>query len=385
MKAHGLRKYQFPALLVGCCAVLLLTGCSLLGGNKEPELRPQVLSANPGLLGIKQVWRVEAGALPALDVAAYVQGDFVSVASKAGVVTTINATTGAVRSQVSVGEAVATGVGGYLNWRAVVTQSNQVIVLDDERVLWRQPLAAQSFTAPLVAGDRVFVLTADHALYAFDLRTGNRLWTKQRQGESLALRQSGVLLPFENTLVAGFGGRLAGISPDNGVTRWEIPLATSRGVNDIDRLIQLTGRVSRVDSSICAVAFQSAVGCIDAAQGRVVWTSALNAFQGVHGDADAIFAAAHDGVVMGWKRANGEKIWSTDTLKYRRISAPLLLGRSVVVGDDAGNVYMLGKEDGVLIDRVTTDASGLASSPFVAANTLVIATKNGNLYGFRPQ
>ena len=78
------------------------------------------------------------------------------------------------------------------------------------------------------------------------------------------------------------------------------------------------------------------------------------------------------------------RLWSTDRLQLRKLTAPLLLGRSVVVGDDEGLVHLLSKEDGSPLNRLTTDDSGIAAAPVVAADTLVVVTRNGGVYGFRP-
>ena len=50
---------------------------------------------------------------------------------------------------------------------AVITQNNDVVAIEAGQVLWRKRLAAQSSnTPPLVAGARVFVLTADRTVWA---------------------------------------------------------------------------------------------------------------------------------------------------------------------------------------------------------------------------
>ena len=88
--------------------------------------------------------------------------------------------------------------------------------------------------------------------------------------------------------------------------------------------------------------------------------------------------------MIAWRRADGSRLWSTDRLQLRKLTAPLLLGRSVVVGDDDGLVHLLSKEDGSPLNRLTTDDSGIAAAPVVAADTLVVVTRNGGVYGFRP-
>jgi outer membrane protein assembly factor BamB len=85
-----------------------------------------------------------------------------------------------------------------------VVTANEVVALQDGKELWRQKLGAQAFTAPFVAGARVFVLAADRSVNAFDGQTGRKLWTQQRPGEPLVLRQSGVMLAVGDTLVVGW-------------------------------------------------------------------------------------------------------------------------------------------------------------------------------------
>ena len=88
---------------------------------------------------------------------------------------------------------------------------------------------------------------------------------------------------------------------------------------------------------------------------------------------------------MAWKRADGERAWVTDRLQYRRLTAPLALGRSVVVGDNTGLVHLLSREDGSPLNRLSTDGSAIAAAPVVAGDTLVVVTQKGGVFGFRPE
>jgi outer membrane protein assembly factor BamB len=229
------------------------------------------------------------------------------------------------------------------------------------------------------------VLGGDRSVAAFDGGTGRRLWSQQRQGEPLVLREAGVILPVGDTLVVGQGGRLAGLNPLNGSVRWEAPVATARGINDIERLVDLVGRVSRVGDSVCVRAFQAAVGCVDAGRGTVVWTQRANGSEGVHGDAANVFGTESDGKVVSWRRTDGQRAWTNDKLLHRGLGTPLALGRSVVVGDSFGYVHMLSREDGTLLQRLSTDGSAISAAPVAAGNTLVVVTRDGNIYGYVPQ
>jgi outer membrane protein assembly factor BamB len=268
---------------------------------------------------------------------------------------------------------------------AVVTRANEVVALADGKVLWREKIPAQAYTAPLVAGNRVFVLAADRSVIAFDGQSGRRLWNQSRPGEPLVLRQAGVLLAVGDTLVAGQGGRLAGLNPANGSVRWEAPIANPRGTNDVERLVDLVGRASRVGNSVCARAFSASVGCVDTSRGTVTWTKPANGGEGVSGDERFVIGTESDGRVIAWRRDNGDRAWTHDKLLHRGLSTPLVVGSSVAIGDSTGLLHVLSRDDGSLRTRVATDGSAVAAAPVVAGTTLVVVTRSGGIHAFVPQ
>ena len=189
---------------------------------------------------------------------------------------------------------------------------------------------------------------------------------------------------FGNTLLAGLSGRLVAIDPDNGAVLWEAPLAAPRGTNDVERLVDLVGPSTRNNDVVCARAYQASVGCVDVGQARLMWTAKSTGAVGIASNAEQVFGSESNGTVQAWSRRDGSKQWSTQRLQLRQLTAPLALGRSVVVGDSSGVVHMLSKDDGTPLNRLTTDSSGIAATPVVVADTLVVLTRNGGVYGFRP-
>ena len=369
-------------------AVVLLAGCSFLnslpfvGGAEKPK--PAELQADPKLLAVREAWTGKIGKVD-FPLVVGVSGNVAAVAASDGTVVGLDATSGREQWRGSAGTGLAAGVGFDGSTAAVITRNNELVALVSGKEVWRQKLNALSYTAPLVAGARVFVLGGDRSVSAFDGGTGRRLWSQQRQGEPLVLRQAGVILPVGDTLVVGQGGRLAGLNPLNGSVRWEVPIATARGINDIERLVDLVGRVSRVGDSLCVRAFQAAVGCVDAARGTVVWTQRANGAEGVHGDAANVFGTESDGKVVSWRRSDGQRAWTNDKLLHRGVGTPLALGRSVVVGDEFGFVHMLSREDGTLLTRLGTDGTAITAAPVAVGNTLIAVTQGGTIYGFVPQ
>ena len=309
--------------------------------------------------------------------------DRIALANSQGVVAVLNATTGKDIWRLKLDQAIAAGVGSDGQKVAVVTRNNELVTLQDGQVQWRQKLPAQSFTAPLVAGARVFVLTADRSVVAFDGVTGRQLWTQQRPGEPLVLKQAGVMLAVKNTLVVGLSGRLVGLDPNTGVIRWESAIATPRGTNDVERLVDLVSPADRVGDVVCARAFQTAVGCVNAERGQSVWTRPSVGQMGVSGNENVVIAPLSNGVVQAWSRVTGERLWETERLKYRLLSAPLVTPRGVMVADNGGWLYLLSLADGALLHRIKLDTEELATAPVFAGGRSVVVTREGRVTGLQ--
>lgn len=358
-----------------------LGGCAWLGSSAP---KPQDLGANVVQMPIRQVWQQRMPALKAALLQVQVDGRNVVLAAADGTVLGLDAASGQEQWRAKLPHALQAGVGAQGAYAAAVTATNELVVLKQGQVLWSHKLGSSVFSAPLVAGGRVFVLAADRSVSAFDANDGAHLWTQQRDGEPLVLRQPGVLLPYGNSLLVGLSGRLVAMDPDNGRTVWEAPLASPRGTNDVERLVDLVGPATRSGSSICARAFQASVGCVDANVGRTVWAQSAKGAVGIDADAEYVFGTESNGVVQAWNRQDGSKQWTVNRLQHRKLTAPLVLGAAVVTADDTGLVHVLAKQDGAHLNRLNTDGTGAAVAPVLAADTLVVVTRGGGIYGFRP-
>lgn len=370
-----------PALRLVASAVVLaaLAACSGTGKPKPAELQ-----ANPALLGVRQAWslRIPAVTYP---LQTNVSGDTVTVAGANGVVVAIDSRSGQESWRASIGASLSAGVGSDGTMAAVITEANELVALRDGKVLWKQKLTARGYTAPLVAGRRVFVQTADRTISAWDGESGRRLWAQPRAAENLVLRKPGVFLAVGDTLVAGIGGRLVGLSPANGTSRWESPIAAPRGTNDVERLVDLTGTVSRTGDTVCARAYYANVGCVDTARGVLLWSKPSSGAEGLSGDENFVYGTESNGDVVAWRRSDGERAWTSERLKYRELTAPLAVGRSLVIGDDKGLVHFVSREDGSTLNRMTPDGSPIVAAPVLSGNTVVIVTRNGGVFGYRPE
>jgi outer membrane assembly lipoprotein YfgL len=373
--AAAMRRRAGATLLLA--AALLATGC---GSDKPP---PTPLENYTPTLAGREVWNQNIGRV-SFPMRPAMRDDSFFVAADDGTVMALRADNGATIWRTDIGGRIAAGVGSDGRFVSVVTRGNEVVTLDSGREVWRKSLTSAVVTPPLVAGERVFVMGVDRAVHAFDALDGRRLWVYQRPGEALTLAQASVVGAWKDTLLVAQGSRLAALDPVRGTLRWDAALATPRGTNEVERLADLLGPVVRHGDRVCARAFQSAVGCADAARGAQLWSRSVGGIHAVGGDAERLYGADAVDRISAWRADNGDVVWTSEKLLYRGLSAPVAVGTVVVFGDGQGFVHFLNAATGEQQLRLPTDGGAIVGVPVLSGTTLLVTTAKGGLFAFRP-
>lgn len=362
------------------CLMLGLVACS----STPDKPLPTALSDFKPQFTITPAWSAQAGPVGstlALNAAAGRLG----LVNQNGLITVLNSESGALVWQLALNTPVSAGIGGDGQRYAVITQALELVVLSEGKEIWRSKLPANSFTAPFVAGGRVFVLTTDRTVIAFDGASGQRLWSQQRSGEPLVLKQSGILTSYQDNLLVGLTGRLVAMNPSNGASKWEVAVGSSRGTNEVERLVDLVAGISRVGNVICARAYQTSVTCVDAAKGSNVWTRSSQGHVGLTGNESFVFGSESDGKFVAWNRSSGQVAWQTESLRFRGLTAPTFSDGQLVVGDELGWVHWLDVKNGQTLARIQVDSSGVALAPMRIGKNWISVSKSGLVQAYRAE
>ncbi|WP_457391777.1 outer membrane protein assembly factor BamB [Roseateles sp. P5_E1] len=362
------------ASLTGC-STISSTWTSWFGSEKD---KPAALETLSGPASGRIVWSAKGDNI-GFPLSIATPGDRFVVASSDGSVRALAAADGRELWRGDVGAKLSAGIGSDGRFAAVVNRDNELVVLDNGKVAWKKALPTPVVAAPLVAGERVFTLTLDRQVLAFDALDGRKIWELKRPGEPLTLAKAGVLLAYKDTLVVGQGPRLAGVDPVKGQLRWEASVATPRGTNEVERLADLVGPAVRQGEVICARAFQSSVGCVNAERGSALWNRVVGGTNGIGADAQVVVAGDASDRLSAWKLANGDLAWSADQFQRRKLSEPVVTAKQVLIGDFEGQVHLIDRDTGKTRSRLATDGSPVVTIA-LQGETALVATKSGGLF-----
>lgn len=360
-------------------AAAVVAGCS---GSGKPK--PAPLESFTPSQSVKTAWSVRVGPAEG-PMSLAVAGGAVALASTDGQILSLEPATGRERWRAAVGSKLTAAVGSDGRYAAVVTSDNELVALDQGKVIWRDRLPGRVITAPLVAGERVFVQSVDRSVRAYDALDGRWLWNFQRSGtDPLSLAQSGVLAAFRDTLVVGVGSRMIGLDPIRGTPRFEASLGLPRGSNEVERLSDLVGPVTRSEDDLCVRAFQLSVGCVNMNRGTLRWSRPQAGYQGLASDDRIVVGADGADRLTAWRAETGETLWRVDRFQHRGLGTPVMWAGLIAVGDNDGQLHLLSSDDGRTVARVALDGAP-SGAPVVVDGLLLVATRAGTLYALRAQ
>ncbi|MBL8383875.1 MAG: outer membrane protein assembly factor BamB [Burkholderiales bacterium] len=378
-------------------ALVLVAGCS--GGSRLNPLnwwggaptgpQPTPLQEIKATLAIGTAWRAAVGSAGNYYFAPAVADGLVFAAGADGTLAAFSVSDGAQRWRISANRlGLSAGVGAGENTVVVGTIKGEVLAFDATgREKWKAQVSSEVLAPPLVSDGMVLVRSNDNRVHAFAAADGRRRWTYQRTAPALVLRNFSGLTAGGGAVFAGFaGGRLVALNASNGSLRWEGTVALPRGATELERIADVTGVPVLVDRTVCATAYQGRTACFDVANGQPLWTRDVASQAGLSVDARYAFVSDERSALVGLSAATGSSLWRQERLQWRGISAPLSIGRAVVVGDSQGVVHAMAREDGSFIGRAATDGGWIAATPALirlpGGEGLLVQTRTGGLFAF---
>lgn len=375
----------------GVAAALLLAGCQTVSDSifgSSPAQKPAELVPIQPRAALRILWQGNVGSaeksvfFPARD------GRVVYAAGASGNITGFDASSGAAVARIEAGQRVSGGVGAGDGRVLLGTPRGEVLAFDGNgKALWKTQLPGEVLAPPESREGIVVVRTGDSHIYGLDGTSGKQKWVYQRPSPALSLRTHTGVIVERGAVFAGFpGGRLVGLALSNGNVGWEAVVSLPRGTTELERVADISSLPVLDGQRVCAAAFQGRVACFDSARGTQLWSRDVSSLAGLGMDERYLYVTDEKNAVIALDKNAGASLWRQDKLAGRNVSAPLAVGRYVVVGDVEGYVHLLSREDGSFAARVATDGSAISARPLALDLTsFLVQTRNGGVFAITIQ
>ena len=380
--------FKIHALLL--VAVLFLGGCAAIGDLKETVFGAEETNPPSELVDFKAtqtakiLWSASVGNTEDGDFTPAMVGDFIYAASSNGELIKIDALTGKQFWRVKTSEKLSGGVGAGTRTVLVGNDNGELLAFNpqDGKPLWKTKLSSVVLSAGIEVDSIVVVRTGDGKIFGLDVTDGKRKWVYERSVPALSLHSSAGIVVDSDIAYAGFaGGKLVAVRVADGRLLWEATVAQPKGSTEIDRISDITSLPVVDGKLIYAVAYQGKVAAIDRANGRVVWDRDISSYAGLGAEDARVFVTHTNGAVYALDFSTGKSYWRQADLKFRKLTAPVGMGSAVAVGDLAGYVHFLSREDGAFVARIKTDSSAvMPQMQSLGARKLLLQTRQGGIY-----
>ena len=342
---------SIPARIAIFVCALCLGSC----GSSRPPIPPLPQLPREALRA--PLWQRGLGGadVPLALQPAYVEGALYA-ASAGGDVVRLDPATGGEVWRVALRTPISGAIGARADRVAVGTASGEVVLLaSDGKILWRVRVSSEVTSPPLVREDLVIARSADGRIAGLDAKSGERRWLFERTPPALVVRGYSGFTTQGPALFTGLaGGRLVAIAAATGAPLWEASVSVPKGTTEIERMTDVIGAPWSSSNQVCAASYQGRVACFDRATGNALWAKDISSASGLTGDPRYLYVSDDKGAVLALDASTGTTAWRDDRLVGRALSAPLIDGTELVVGDMQGYVHFLDAQSGALLARGST-------------------------------
>jgi outer membrane protein assembly factor BamB len=367
--------------------LIVIAGCSSFD---DEDLEPADLIDFDAERKFTKIWNVSVGdgqgdifnrLTPAIS------DDVIYVAATDGTVESRNLSNGKLIWEVELEDQVLFGAVGISDTSVLLgSASGDVISLDKNtgEQQWSVNVGGEVLAAPQADASRVFVQTLDGQLVGLNSEDGARLWSYRNTVPVLTIRGTSTPMVFRSSVLAGFAnGNVISFDAESGAVQWSARVAIPKGNSEIERIVDVDGRLLLVDGLLYAVSYQGQIVAIDPNSGTRVWANDASSHVGMSEGFGNIYVSGQDGSVTAYEKNGRDVRWAQTILARRKLSGSVTMGSYVVVGDYDGYMHALSQVDGHMVARTRLDSAGIRADLLIADGMLIAYGNSGKLAAYK--
>jgi outer membrane protein assembly factor BamB len=368
----------------GAIAVgLSLSGCGIF--SSEETVEPNPLVEFQAEQELQPLWSLSTGGslgskfhqlVPSID------GQQIFAANAEGDLVAADLASGRINWRVELNPPSGGGVGAGNGIVVLAKESGEVIAFDtaDGSERWRYQASSEVISQPQMNSELVVVQQLDGKITALDVASGKLRWSYDSQIPRLSLRGTSAPIVAADLTLAGFAnGKMVAVENATGRPVWEQRVALAEGRSELERIVDIDGRPLVYNRLVYVGSYQGRLVALNPANGQIVWSQDFSTYRGLAGGFGNIYAISEKDHVYAFDARNSASVWLQDSLQYRRLTTPAVLGNAVLTADAEGYLHAMSQVDGHFTARYRVSSSGVQSDLLVRDGVLYVLSNDGRL------
>jgi outer membrane protein assembly factor BamB len=174
-------------------------------------------------------------------------------------------------------------------------------------------------------------------------------------------------------------GKLIAFDIESGQQHWEATIAIPTGRSELERMVDIDGDPVVQAGMVYVATYQGQLAAVDERTGGVVWRRKLSSYAGLGADYTNLYVSDEVDNVWAIDPNNSSSMWKQSKLNNRKLTAPAVLGKYIVVGDFEGYLHWLSPEDGKILARNRVGDSSISTPPVIDGNVAYVQGDGGEL------
>jgi outer membrane protein assembly factor BamB len=300
------------------------------------------------------------------------------------------------------------GYGGglaYANGRIFVTSGYRLVTALDAntgKVIWQVKTDEPIHSAPNVSEGRVFAVTLDDQLLAFNTTNGQQIWNYQAIIEPARILMASSPAISGNTIVTGFGsGELIAQGAANGNDLWTQALSQSNRNNALSEIRDIAGRPVIYRGDVFAISHSGMFSAVDLRTGAPRWSLPVAGQMTPLPVGDVVYIVSESGQLICVARESGQVYWQQDLnapppitttrrgkprrakkVKKAYWAGPILASNQLILVSSNGDLEARDPHTGA-VEKIIKLGSPAMQSPIAAGSMLYVVTEKAELIAIR--
>lgn len=223
---------------------------------------------------------------------------------------------------------------------------------EDGSLKWQKRLTSEVLAVPAISGNDLLAQTVDGKLHLLDKTDGRSKWSYDSNMPLLSLRGTSAPVIYRGQAIAGFAnGKVVGLNLENGQPLWEERIGIPAGRSELERLVDIDGRLLVDNDTLYVVGYQGSLEVIDLRSGRPLWKKDASSYSGPLYGLGNLYVVDADDQLHAFDDRGGNEVWQQSGLYRRQLTESVFFNNLIAVADAEGYIHLIKQLDGAIVGR----------------------------------